>query len=55
MYSFIKKRVETIENIRTLTQEELYYAYKWAVEEGWLKVSEEVYNELINQVALRGI
>lgn len=54
MFEIIKEEIKTIEGVRNMFTDHLYYAYKW-VEEGTLEVSDKVFTELVNQMCLRGL
>jgi len=54
MYSIIKEEVKTVEGVRNMSSQDVWYAYKW-VGEGSLTVSDEVEDELIHQMNLRGL
>jgi len=54
MYSIIKEAIKTVAGTRYLSEQELYYAYKW-IEDGSLEVSEEVENYIYNEMCLRGL
>lgn len=54
IYSIIKEKIKTVEDVKMMTSQELYYAYKW-VEDGSLQVTNDVVKELVTQMCLRGI
>lgn len=48
MFNEIKEKIQTIEGIKNMSKEELYYAWKW-LEEGRfsdMSLSEECFSEL---------
>jgi hypothetical protein len=54
MYDELKEITKTVEGVRTLSKEYMYYAWKW-YEEGSLQLSDEVKSELAYLMCLNGM
>jgi predicted transport protein len=54
MFESIKKQILTVEGIINMSNQDLYYAWKW-YEEGCFELTSECESELANQMCLRGL
>jgi len=54
MYSIIKEAIKTVAGTRYLSEQELYYAYKW-IEDGSLEVLVNTFHYIYNEMCLRGL
>jgi len=51
MFEMLKEQVQTLEGISYMSNQDMYYAYKW-IEEGRIELPDECFTALINQMCI---